>query len=423
MGRKSLFRHEALRKSNSALGGILIAAPVSRWLQCVLALSAGLALLLFLFFGHYTRREAVAGQLVPNEGLLNINAPAAGVMTRLVVHDGQTVRRGDVLLELTSEQDSATVGQTHAVVSQSLDAQKARLRSDLENQQVVSLQQTSALRAKLDVLRLESAQIAEQMRLQEKQVAGNQDLLERIRPLGAKGYASIVQIQQQESAVLEAQAQYKNLARQQLDARQQIDAASQQLAQIPLDDLSKRNETERQLASVAQSLAQNEMQRAVVIRAPSDGIIANELLQPGQTVAAGQPMVSILPAGSVLEAQLLVPSRGVGFIEPGNQVVLRYQAFPYQKFGQKYGRIVQISRSALSATEVAELAGQQTQEPLYRVMVTLDQQQVMVYGKPEALRPGMAIEADILMERRRLIEWVFEPLYGIGHHLGGGGRG
>jgi len=161
----------------------------------------------------------------------------------------------------------------------------------------------------------------------------------------------------------------------------------------------------------------------VVIRAPSDGIIANELLQPGQTVAAGQPMVSILPAGSVLEAQLLVPSRGVGFIEPGNQVVLRYQAFPYQKFGQKYGRIVQISRSALSATEVAELAGQQTQEPLYRVMVTLDQQQVMVYGKPEALRPGMAIEADILMERRRLIEWVFEPLYGIGHHLGGGGRG
>ena len=114
---------------------------------------------------------------------------------------------------------------------------------------------------------------------------------------------------------------------------------------------------------------------------------------------------------------MLLPSRAIGFIEPGSRVVLRYQAFPYEKFGQQYGRVDDVSRSALSPADVASLVGQQAREPLYRVQVALDRQTVPAYGKAEPLKPGMALEADILMERRRLIEWMFEPLYGIGHRL------
>lgn len=420
MARDSLFRSEVFeRRDSAAIGGIFIAAPPSRWIQCLLALMLSLALLALLFFGHYTRRETVSGQLVPNEGLLNVTAPVSGVAIKLAVHDGQVVMRGDALLELSGEQDSVTLGQTHASVSHSLQEQQERLQSDIKNQQAVSLQQSSGLRAKISLLRSESTQIAQQMELQQRQIASNQDLLDRIRPLGAKGYASVLQIQQQQSAVLDAEAQYKTLARQQLDTRQQIDTVTQQLAQLPLDDLSKRNDVERQLAGVEQNLAQNEMQRALIIRAPSDGVVSNVSLKSGQAVAVGQPLISVLPKGSLLEVQLLVPSRAVGFIEPGSNVVLRYEAFPYQKFGQKYGRITEISRSALTTAEVTALTGQQSQEPLYRVMVAMDEQQVMVYGKPEDLKPGMAVDADILMERRRLIEWVFEPLYGIGHRLEG----
>jgi membrane fusion protein len=152
-------------------------------------------------------------------------------------------------------------------------------------------------------------------------------------------------------------------------------------------------------------------------------VISSLLLKPGQMVTAGQSLLSLLPAGSVLQAQLLVPSRAVGFIEPGSRVVLRYQAFPYQKFGQHFGHVAEVSRSALSPAEVTALTGsepQQNQEPLYRVQVTLDSQAVWAYGKAEGLRPGMALDADVLMERRRLIEWVFEPLYGLAHHLRGG---
>jgi membrane fusion protein len=109
-----------------------------------------------------------------------------------------------------------------------------------------------------------------------------------------------------------------------------------------------------------------------------------------------------------------VPSRAVGFIEPGDTVLLRYQAYPYQKFGHQTGRVARISRSALSAAELQSISGFNSNgEPLYRVTVRLARQAVTAYGKPEALRPGMLLEADVLGERRRLIEWIFAPLYSV----------
>jgi membrane fusion protein len=417
-----LFRQEVVdARREEWLGSIIVAVPLSRWLLTALALTFAAAILLFLFLGHYTRRETVLGQLVPSAGVLNIAAPSAGTVTCLYVRDGQLVNAGDVLLTLSSEQDSATLGDTHALVGQQLDIQRSRLQADLLNQKQLSGQQTNALQAKTVLLHAQLTQIAGQLAIQQQQIASNQQMLAKIRPLAAKGFVSAVQIQQQETTMLDAQAQYKALVRQQLDTRQQLDATLQQLAQLPLDDASKRNDTERQLAALTQSMAQNEMQRAVVLRALRNGVVSAVLLKEGQMVSAGQPLLSILPSGSSLQAQLLVPSRAIGFVEPGSWVVLRYQAFPYQKFGQQYGRVTDISRNALSPQDIAALMGQQAQqqEPLYRIQVKLDSQQISIYGKPESVKPGMALEADILMEKRRLIEWVFEPLYGMVHHLAG----
>ena len=52
-------------------------------------------------------------------------------------------------------------------------------------------------------------------------------------------------------------------------------------------------------------------------------------------------------------------------------------------------------------------------EPLYRITVQLDRQDVAAYGAPQALAPGMQLDADVVLDRRRLIEWIFEPVLGI----------
>jgi membrane fusion protein len=131
------------------LGSIIVAVPLSRWLLTALAVTLATAILLFLVFGHYTRRETVSGELVPSAGLLNIVAPSAGTIAKLHVHDGQRVKAGEVLIEVSSNQDSAALGDTHALVGQQLDAQRARLQADLTDQQQLAQQQANALRSKM----------------------------------------------------------------------------------------------------------------------------------------------------------------------------------------------------------------------------------------------------------------------------------
>jgi membrane fusion protein len=125
--------------------------------------------------------------------------------------------------------------------------------------------------------------------------------------------------------------------------------------------------------------------------------------------------MSIVPADASLEAHLYAPSRAIGFLQPGQPVYLRYQAFPYQKFGHHEGIIDSVSRAPFNGAELTSrpAASTQANEPVYRVVVRLKKHAVTVNGQELALQPGMQLDADVALERRRLIEWMLEPVYKI----------
>lgn len=187
-----------------------------------------------------------------------------------------------------------------------------------------------------------------------------------------------------------------------------------QLIRLPLDTAEKAQQLRNQLAQLDVQLAENEVQRDSVLRAPRAGIVSSLLVKSGQAVTPGQPMLSILPRNSELEAELLVSSSAIGFVRKGTPVVLHYRAFPYQKFGVQHGAVMTVSRSALSPQEVATLlGGPAPAEPLYRVEVKLAGQTIEANGEQYPLLPGMTVDADMLLDRRRMVEWIFEPLYGM----------
>ncbi|HET7267780.1 MAG TPA: HlyD family efflux transporter periplasmic adaptor subunit [Oleiagrimonas sp.] len=415
---QGLFRTEAMdARRGQWLGVIQISTPLSRWIWTALGVALAAAIVAFLVFGYYTRRDRVSGQLVPSAGLLGVTAVHGGTVTHVFVHGGESVQQGEPLLEISGETSSAALGGMRADISRQLRSQRQRLQDDLGLQRRNSQTQAKALKVKLHLLTAQQRQIVSQLRLQKQQAEGAQALLKRIQPLGKKGYVSALQIQQQHVAALRARAQLKVLRRKQLSTRQQINATKKRLAQLPLNLAKQIHATANKIDDIDQQLARNEAARAVLLRAPQDGVVATLLAQLGQHVTDGQSLASIVPTGSTLQAQLLVPSRAVGFIEPGSRVVLRYQAYPYQKFGQQYGHVTNISRSALDPEEVVALTGRNRQQPVYRIRVALDHQSIVAYGEAQALKPGMALSADILMDRRTLLEWVFEPLYGMGRRL------
>ena len=377
------------------------------------------AVLTLLFIGTYTRHESVQGQLIPSAGLLPVIARSTGTVMTMLIHEGQAVTRDQALVELSGEVSSLSRGQTQVAVLGELQEQLRDLEALLENQQRLGDQQQAGLTDRILILNKQLTEIDRQLSTQ-REVTGITELrLEKLKPGVRAGTFSQVEFEKYQAEALNGHSQLNILARQRLDTEQQLRTLQDQLQQLPLSNESQRNELRFRLSGINQSLAQNEAQRAIVLRAPREGVVTNLTIQNGQTVAVGQRLLSILPEGSLLQAELWLPSRAVGFLETGNPVVLRYPAFPYQKFGQKAGRVLEISRSATAASELTSLLGRTISEPLYRVLVELDQQTVSAYGRAEPLKPGMTVDADILLDQRRLIEWVLEPLYGVSRSFRG----
>ena len=376
-------------------------------------------IMVWLFIGQYTRREHVSGSLVPQAGLLNVTARSSGTVTNIDVAEGSVVHAGDVLLTLSSERSSLSMGDTSAAISTQLRLQQSRLQSELANTQHLADEQAHDLHMQQSMLRNQIQQLDAQSAIEQRQVDDLAAMLRRLQTLGTKGYVSALDIQQQRTQELDAEGQIKSLGRQRYVNKQQLNSVGDQLTQLPLTTATKGDELRGQMAQNEEALAQSEADRATVLRAPENGVVSAMLIKPGQAVTTGQSLLALISKDSPLQAQLLVPSSAIGFVHVGSDVVLHYQAFPYEKFGVQHGTVASISRSALTPTEITSLLGQQPpQEALYQVQVRLAAQRIEAYGALQSLKPGMVLDADMLLDKRRMIEWIFEPLYGMAHRSG-----
>jgi membrane fusion protein len=98
-------------------------------------------------------------------------------------------------------------------------------------------------------------------------------------------------------------------------------------------------------------------------------------------------------------------------VEPGQPVRLLFEAFPYQHFGTYRGQVVKVSQTILTSTDTGGPI--KLNEPAYRVIASLERQDIDVHGKKIALQPDMQLKADILLEWRSLMSWLLSPLRSV----------
>nr|WP_255784033.1 HlyD family efflux transporter periplasmic adaptor subunit [Lysobacter chinensis] len=379
--------------------------------MATLASAVILAAALVVAFGGYTRKAPASGRLVPVGGLPDIAAAAPGVVTRLLVTEGETVEAGQPLIEISPDIDvpdaGGAVGERIAI---ELEQQRQRLRQDLEDLEAMQRQQAAALQQRIHAQRRHLASAEAELALRRRQVAATERMLERIEPLREQRIVSDLQVQEYQDQALNAKAQLELAARNRLDAETALAEARERREALPLETAALRSDIEGALSEIAQSAARNLARQAVLVRAPEAGVASGLAVDRGQAVREGQRLLSIVPARAQLQAELWAPSRAIGTIAPGNRVAMRFDAFPYQTFGQQYGRIVGIANSPLSADEVRARTGIDPGEPAFRVLVALQGQQIDGADGALPLRAGMSLEADLLLERRRLHRLLFAPL-------------
>lgn len=410
----SLFRPEALETQRQAwLGDIQLIRPLSLALLTAVVLLMLAAVLAFLWWGEYTRKARVAGVLVPEAGVLRIVPPQDAMVLERHATEGARVKRGDTLFVLSLERSSA-VGDTQASVQRSLRERERSLADSAAQQALLTQTQLGAIDQRLADMRRERGQRAAEAALQRQRIALASDAYKRLESLRGENFVSPAQVQAKQEELLALQAQAQALERDAAAHERAIDALEAERRELPLRARARQGEFDRERAELAQQAAESEARRRLVVQAPSDGIVSAVLAQPGQAVSPAVALASLVPADAQLQAHLYAPSSAVGFVRPEQTVLLRYQAYAYQKFGHQRGRVLQVSRTPLPAADQAALFGQRpAQEPLYRITVALDRQDVSAYGQAHALVPGMQLDADVLLDRRRLIEWIFEPLLGL----------
>lgn len=423
-----LFRKEALQaKSTAFLGSTVLRPPLSFAAWSAIALVLAAALIAFLLLGEYTKRTRVVGMTAPAAGIIKLMAPQPGIVIERHAEEGQAVKAGDVLFVLSTERltggstsGGLGVAGAQGAVLEQIERRRASLVEEQARQGRINAEQTSALQRRLADLDAQASQIDRELSTQRERARSAQEQLRRYEDLQRQQFMSELAVQQKREELLDQTSRLQTLERGRLALKSDAMSVNGELRQLPLRGEANRAELERQIAALAQDSAATEANRQTVITAPQDGTVTAILAERGQMVGA-QPLATLLPKDSQLEAHLYAPSRAVGFVEPGQGVRIRYAAYPYQKFGQYEGRVTNVSRSALVANELppqlAQLNQQAGGEGLYKITVTLGHASVAAYGKLQNLTTGMQLEADILHDRRTLIEWILEPIVSISSRL------
>jgi membrane fusion protein len=416
--REGLFRQEAVAEQQGRwLGTVLLAPKVSHTVYSGFAAAAVAAVLGLFAFGEYTRKARIGGWLAPEQGLIHIVAPQPGVLTRVHAQEGLEVAAGTPLAALSTERRSEAVGATQGEVVRQLRAQRHSLGAERERHEGLFDQATARLAERLAVTEAETRGLEREIALQRERLALAEREAARQQGLRARGIATEQNLLEAERDALDQAVALQALERSRTTlGRARLDLEAEQ-DELPLREALQLAAIDREIAALDQALAEAEAAREIVITAPEEGIVTGLLSASGSSVGTDAPLMTLVPAGAGLEARLYGPSRAIGFVRPGQRVLLRYEAFPHQKFGRYEGVVRSVSRSTVGALELGgggvTLPGIEPGEPVYRVAVELASQTVTAYGEQIALQPGMKLEADILIETRHLYEWVLDPLHSL----------
>jgi membrane fusion protein len=409
MSGTDIFRPEAVSFRQKRLYGniTVVAEPATNYVVIALCAAAALAIGAAMF-GEYARTEAAAGVITTTKPLAKILAPKPGIVSDVVVKEGQHVKAGDKLLVVSVD---TPLGNDESYSQENLRS--------LERQAAITADQLGVIRANMAVERNriegelaystdELAQIVSQIEMQRQLAKSLETTLSKWESLVKQGYFSQYTLDEKRQEFLEHQQNLSKLMQQQSSVKARMANLKTQLVALGSAERKQVNENRIQTESIRQNSSAAKAAGHNVVTPPISGTVSSLMAIPGKSLRSQGLVLNIIPDNTTFEAELFAPSRAIGFIEPGQSVRLLYDAFPYQKFGSYAGTVVAVSKSALSPSDIDVPLN--LQEGVYRVRVELRQDHVAAYGKTFPLQAGMALKGNIVLERRSFLDWLLEPI-------------
>ncbi|MGO4894696.1 HlyD family efflux transporter periplasmic adaptor subunit [Flavobacterium sp. W21_SRS_FM6] len=414
-----MFRKEVLKKNaNYEFGDVIVLPKSSIYLSCLFLFFVVCSALIFISLNTYEKKERVTGYVLPDKGVLKVFVPRDGFIKTLSVQAGQRVNKGDILA-LVQSQIGDTDGQLQSdvMLSEFLN-QLGYLKRELSNKMETITIEERRLKLFSKTLASEISILENQLKIElQKLNLAREDFL-TIEDIGDKDYFTKADINRSQQAKLAIDAGVEQIKLLLVQKNSDLDQNRLELTQ--LKTISKENmlNYDRQHSLLSQQISQTKNNGLYTIKSPVNGTVSSLQVLAGNGIKAGMPLVSILPTNSSLIVKLAVSSRSIGFIQVGQEVRIRYDAFPYQRYGSYTGIVESITQNALTDSELAQTLGTSSSSSAdngmtYVVNVSLPSSGIAIKKRKISLQPGMSLSATIITEKQSLLEWLLDPLYTV----------
>ena len=403
-----LFRQEAVDAQRSKLmGDAAIAQPLSYVLFFGLLISLFVSAVFFLSVSEYSRKEKIIGRLTPTKGIVRMNSPASATIVDVYVGENDDVKQGQPLIRLKRERKSWEGDSASEQLLEQISLEAAELNNSIkhisENFRVLRKENST----ELDGLKARQASVQEQVAVLRNRFLLAEKRVEALSALLRENAASPIERDEAEESKFLVQQEYLEIKASYVDLRQNIEQLEVKKERIDAEEQQALSQLRGDLAVIEQRKTRIKSETNLLLTSPVNGSIAALQSRVGQTVSPNDMQLAILPAGGSLVAELYAPTRAAGLIEIGQTVRLLYDAFPYQRFGSGVGTVTSISKTILLPEDGP--SDFNINEPVYIVTVSLDAQSVTTKTNQFALQDGMSLTADVILEKRTVLEWLLTP--------------
>jgi hemolysin D len=409
-------------------------SPTARWTMRVIIAFFCVALL-WACLGKLDIVAVAPGKTVVDSRTKVVQTAETGVVRRILVRDGQVVKKGQVLIELDAtataaeytRADEALVNARLAVMR--LGALAASLdnnhppkmpsapdlpRERLQAEQALVRSQFDTYQAKRHGLQASIAQRRAELQTTQATI-GPLDESARISRARAEDYGKLVEgkyVGRHEYLLREQEriAAERDLATQRnrvQEIRSALSAADEQLRVLVTDT---RQQTLDQLRQATEQVAQltpevaktGQRDRLMALRAPVDGTVQQLAVHTvGGVVTPAQPLLAVVPSEEALEVEATVLNKDIGFVRPGQLVTVKVESFPYTRYGYLTGTVASVSHDAAQDKQLGLV---------FPARVKLDRTTLVIDGIHVRLTPGMNLSAEIKTGNRSVIDYLLSPL-------------
>jgi len=414
-----LFRKEGFdSRKNRFVGNVIVSVPITFKMLALIFGLMGLALLIFIFSGEFTKKVRVSGQIMPNDGFVKIYSTRTSIVKDIYVKENDFVKVGQNLLHINNSFFLEDNKDLYDSINYESNQRTELFSKEIAKEKTIYENKKQNTIKELDYINKEISNANQLFYTTKYKLSVANDVYARYKIAHRNNAASLDEVQIKESQTLDLKNQLKQIESELDSLKENLRNKKFEILFLEQEHLKHLTQLKREESEINQEKIQSQSNSDQILKSPIDGKISIINIEKGQTIELNKILMSIVPTNTKLVCFLYVPSNAIGFIKPNTEVSIRYFAFPYQKFGLAKAKVLSISETPIPYQDLNSLGlipmqGITSNEPVYIIKASLDKQTITAYGEEVNLKIGMLLEADIKLEKRKIYEWILEPLYTV----------